>query len=349
MTPADLVSAFCSWCEGPGFKRPGTARAYLASLTAFLREMKVEDLETVTPRAVDEFVARCQLEGMTVGTIRARMFAMRAFWKWATSRGHLARDPMALVRVPPEEEGQRHVLVLDASERARLFAAALEQVPVQGKNERDEFFARRLATTVGQAERDYALLTTIYAAALRCGEAAALEWTDLIGPDKRDGLLGLIVRRSKKSSVPSKPIYLGKEATAAILRWRSAARASGRYGRRIFGLTPSGISDAFSRCARAAGVAKKYGRNVTPHCLRASRATAASRAGLSEDAVRDLLRHSGTDSILRYVKAADEGTRRFEQVASLDHPELVGARRGRIAARLEKAGSFAGRRTRAGR
>ena len=317
MTPAEtLVAAWVAWLKGAGFRRFSTAEAYRGSLRDFLRASGATDFRAVRTVHLDEYVNLLSVRGVGKSTIRTRLFAIRAFFAWAVSREHLEKNPAApgVLRIPPDDRAARPVFVLEVAELRRLFAVRQEP-PVQGTREPDAFFRKRAAQVAGQDERDRALLLVAYTGALRVSEAAALRWED-VSVDGRDGNFRITLRASKRSDYPA-VIYLDAEASRALLSWKAVRAAAGKTGPLLFGLSAKACSAAFDRVARLAGIPRKYGRRPTFHVLRASRATHAAAAGLTDREIAALLRHRNLESITRYLRAATETKRRVLAVASL--------------------------------
>jgi site-specific recombinase XerD len=314
-SPAEqLLNLWVEWLRGPGFRRR-SAETYRRSLVAFLRDMKVEDFAAVTVSTLDEYVTRMQLDSLAVSTIASRLWALRAFYKWAVGREHLGKDPAKLVRIPVDHGDEPPVTVLELHELAALFAVR-QPPPVRGKREPERFWNRRAAIAEGIDERDRALCRLAYDAALRAGEVAALTWADVID-DKRDRQVRLVLPRSKSSRHHSRPMYLGTEASKALRVWKATRSRLGRRGASVFGLQPRGVALAFERCAKLAGIGKKAGRFPTFHILRRSRATHFFEAGATEREARDLLRHRGAESVEKYLRAASESRRRAIALATL--------------------------------
>jgi integrase len=317
MTSETLLEEWVSWLRGAGFRRASTAAEYRLAVRNFIRLAEVTDLATVKTAHLDEYVNLLLLDRIGRGTIRTRLFALRSFFEWATSRELLPKNPAApgLFRIPADDRGERPVFVLEPAELQRLFDAAAAQRAERGKREPERFFARRVVQTAGQAERDHALLMVAYSGALRVSEVAALRW-EHVTADRRDGSLRIMLPASKRSDYPA-TIYLDTKASRALLSWRRARAAAGRRGSLVFGISAKACADVFDRVARLAGIPSKLGRRPTFHALRSSRATHASEGGLTDREVADLLRHRNLDSITRYVRAATETRRRTLALSTL--------------------------------
>jgi integrase len=311
-----LLEAWAAWLRGAGFKRESTALAYRRHLSSFIQRSNVSDFSSVGTLDLDGFVVARQVDGVGNSTIRTQLHALRSFFGWAHTRGHLPADPAApgVFRIPPDDRSERPVFVLEADELERLFAVS-EPPPVQRPKEPEAFFRRRLAQVAGQEERDRALVLVAYVGALRVSEAAALRWED-VRADGRDGVLRVMLRASKRSDHPA-TIHLDARSTLALQAWRRVRAVAGKAGPFVFGLSAAGCSETFERLARLAGIPKKHGRRATFHCLRSSRATHAAEVGATDRQIAALLRHRNVESITRYVRAATETRKRGLAMATL--------------------------------
>ncbi len=317
VAPAEALAAeWVVWLRGAGFRRASTADAYRGSLRDFLRVSGATDFRDVRTRDLDEYVNLLMVRGVSKGTIRTRLFAIRSFFEWAVAREHLERNPAAtgLFRIPPDDRTARPVFVLEVAEIERLLAVR-QPPPVRGKREPEVFFQKRSAQVAGQDERDRALLLVAYTGALRVSEIAALRWAD-VATDARNGTLRIGLRSSKRSDYPA-TIHLDEVASRALLSWKNARAAAGKAGPLIFGMSAKACSDAFERVARLAGIPSKHGRRPTFHVLRASRATHAAESGMTDREVAALLRHRNLESVTRYIRAATETRKRILAVSSL--------------------------------
>ncbi len=317
-----LVEQWAAWSTGPGWKSVATARAYRRDVLAFVRDAGVTDYAADVKLATfDDFVRRMQIAGLAPSTISTRLAAIKSFEEWAVDRDLLPKSHARAVKLPRGDRDDPEVVVLSPKELSKLYAAAAGQKVTQGKREPDKFFARRAERAAGIAERDLALLMVSYAAALRVSEAAGLRVSDVLAPDGRDGNLAIVIRSSKTSRRPSRPLYLGPVASRALLAWKATRSSVGRRGDSLFGLSSRACAAVFDRCVRIAGL-HRVGRRLTPHALRSSRATHAVEGGMRIEDVAILLRHRDLQTVRRYVKAAGEHRRRFESLATL--PEARG-------------------------
>ncbi len=266
---AELVTEFVEWCRGPGYKAPSTAEAYRQSLVNFVRVAGVADFATVTPSTLDFYVTRLKLATkLSDATIRSRSFALRVFFAWAHSRDRLPK-------------------ILN-----------VRQMPVRGPREPERFFARRAKRAAGNDDRDRALFAVTYDGALRVSETCALLWSDL--EVDADGKASILLRKFKRSLHPE-VVPLDHRTAGLLLLWKTVRRDLGIRGGSIFGLTVKGARGVFDRLWRLAGITPGR-RRMTFHMIRASAATHASEAGMSDRDVQALLRHARFTTTERYLR-----------------------------------------------
>ncbi len=295
---AELVTEFVEWCRGPGYKAPSTAEAYRQSLVNFVRVAGVADFATVTPSTLDFYVTRLKLATkLSDATIRSRSFALRVFFAWAHSRDRLPKNPASkdLFKIPGPREVEA-VSVLEVKEIERILN--VRQMPVRGPREPERFFARRAKRAAGNDDRDRALFAVTYDGALRVSETCALLWSDL--EVDADGKASILLRKFKRSLHPE-VVPLDHRTAGLLLLWKTVRRDLGIRGGSIFGLTVKGARGVFDRLWRLAGITPGR-RRMTFHMIRASAATHASEAGMSDRDVQALLRHARFTTTERYLR-----------------------------------------------
>ena len=168
-----------------------------------------------------------------------------------------------------------------------------------------------------RAERDAAVIALGFSAALRGGELAALNVTDIEFDTDR---AIVHIRRSKtdQTGIGQQIPVIGGEKIRPIARlrnWISLLPQGGvqgplfrrmlpyghdRIGRARLGY--NGILDLVRSAADAVGITGK----VTPHSLRAGFATSAARAGARPDQIMRVTRHRRVDTVMGYIRDADQ-------------------------------------------
>ena len=258
---------------------PRTVDAYrqdLEALGSFL-ERSGTDLRGATYPLLRRWLAQLRTRGYARATIARRAAAVRTFYRFATRRGLVSRNPASLLVSP--KMGTRLPTVLKAGE-----ADVLVEAPVE-----DDAWAAR----------DRALLELLYGCGLRVSEACGLDASEVDVKSERVRVLG---KGGREREVP-----MGEEAADALRAYLDGARELAPPGRgdpralfrnrRGKRLTP--------RDARA--VVEKYrsrvlsGRKVSPHTLRHSFATHLMEGGADIRAVQELLGHASLSSTQRYT------------------------------------------------
>lgn len=169
-----------------------------------------------------------------------------------------------------------------------------------------------------RAERDAAVIALGFSAALRGGELAALNVTDIEYVDT-DRLI-VHIRRSKtdQGGIGQQVPVIGGEKIRPITRlrnWQSLLPQGGAQGPLFRRMLPyghdrigrarlgyDGILDLVRSAAEAVGITGK----VTPHSLRAGFATSAARAGARPDQIMRVTRHRRVDTVMGYIRDADQ-------------------------------------------
>ena len=256
-----------------------TVDAYRQDLTALrsFLERSGTDLRGATYPLLRRWLAQLRTREYARATIARRAAAVRAFYRFATRRGLMSRNPAVLLVSP--KLGTRLPTVLKPGEAEDLVEAPLE----------DDVWAAR----------DRALLELLYGCGLRVAEACGLDADEVDLAGERLRVMG---KGGREREVP-----MGEAAADALRAYLDGARE----------LAPPGATDTAAlfrnrrgkrlapRDARA--VVEKYrrrvlsGRKVSPHTLRHSFATHLMEGGADIRAVQELLGHASLSSTQRYT------------------------------------------------
>jgi integrase/recombinase XerC len=249
-------------------------------------------LSQATYDQLRRFLAQQTTLGYARASIARRVTAVRTFYRWASTRGHVESDPAALLGRP--KVASLLPAVLRPGEAARLV-----ERPSPGED------AEPMDRAV--ALRDRAILELLYGSGLRVSEVAGLSIGDV---DTNRGRARVMGKGAKEREVP-----LSDFAIEAIDGYRRLGRPTmarhddpgalflNRRGR------PVGVRDIHAMVARYGGT-ELEGRHVTPHALRHSFATHLLEGGADIRAVQELLGHASVATTQRYTHVSR--TRLFE-------------------------------------
>ena len=249
-------------------RSPHTIHLYqqcIRRLVPFVREQAAsDDVAAATRRVLTDFYA-VRTETVAPATVWTDWKVHRVFLQWCLDEGEISEHPMA--RMKPPKQPIRPVPVLSRRQLSDLIAAC------EGATRRDR--------------RDLAIMRLAIDTGVRRGEIAGLQVPDV---DLDAGM----VRVTGKGRTRVVPI--GAKTAAAIDRHLRTSRPAGS----VFGLTPSGVAQAFTERARRAGVPAHL------HQLRHSFAHWALVAGMTETDLMTLAGWSpGSRSMLdRYGASA---------------------------------------------
>ncbi len=270
-----------------------TVAAYrrdLTQLAVFLSRQR-RSLVAATYPELRRFLAQQATLGYARSSIARRVGAIHTFYRWATGRRLVPRDPAALLGRP--KVVNRLPTVLRVREAAELVEAptAPEDADPAGS---------------AVALRDRAILELMYGSGLRVAEVAGLT-VDRV--DLARGRVMVLGKGSKEREVPmSEPACVAAEAYLALARAEMSEKGSVAmfFNRRG---NPIGTRDIRRLVARY-GAQMPSGRHVTPHTLRHSFATHLLEGGADIRAVQELLGHASVATTQRYTHVSR--TRLFE-------------------------------------
>ncbi|MCI0636687.1 MAG: tyrosine recombinase [Actinobacteria bacterium] len=257
-------------------------RRDLSQLAASLVRVR-RGLATARLDDLRRFLAQLTTLGYARASIARRVAAIHTFYRWASARGYVDRDPASLLGRP--KVTSRLPVVLRVPEAAALVVAPVTRAEVDGVD---------LAVLL----RDRAILELLYGSGLRVSEVAGLT---LDRVDLGRGRVLVLGKGAKEREVP-----LGDFAAHAITDWLERGRdllEPGPGERALFlnrRRRPIGPRD-IRRLVGRYGAATLSGRRVTPHTLRHSFATHLLEGGADIRAVQELLGHASVATTQRYT------------------------------------------------
>jgi integrase/recombinase XerC len=261
-----------------------TVAAYrrdVTQLATFLGRQR-RSLVSATYPELRRFLAQQATLGYARSSIARRVGAIHTFYRWATARGAVERDPAAMLGRP--KVLNRLPTVLRPREAAEL-------VEAPAPPEEDLPLERAVAL------RDRAILELMYGSGLRVAEVAGLTVDRL---DLGRGRVTVMGKGSKEREVPmSDPAVLAIEAYLVGGRpWMAPEGSPAAFFNRRH--KPIGTRD-IRRLVGRYGARMLSGRHVTPHTLRHSFATHLLEGGADIRAVQELLGHASVATTQRYT------------------------------------------------
>jgi integrase/recombinase XerD len=272
-----------------------TRAAYADDLTRFLdflRGRSLRSLSAVTRKHILDFLMAEKARGQASRSLARRLVAIKVFLRYLHQEGLLDAN------AAEDMESPRLWKVLPDTLTLKEVDALLN---APGKTNR-------------YAERDRAILETLYGTGLRVSELAGLNLADIRFDD---GYLRCLGKGNKERVVP-----LGRSAQDRIIKYRDAVRPrldrSGD-GKPLF-LTVRGrrfsrksLWKMIKQYARQAGIAK----NIKPHTLRHSFATHLLANGAPLRVIQEMLGHAdiATTQVYTHVDSS-----RLKGVHAKFHP-----------------------------
>lgn len=231
--------------------------------------LNIGDLNGVTLRHIEDYIAELSSMGLAVSTIARNISSIRGFHEFAKIENYCLADPAELVELPQKSRKLPEVLNVDEVQK-------LLETP-------------DLKTESGL--RDSAIMECLYGTGIRVSELVDLQIDQLFFE------IGCIKVRGKGNK--ERLIPIGEPARAAIKRYLDDARPVFRQTRsevsrnRVFlnqrgsPLSRVSVWSIVNKAASEAGITKK----VYPHIFRHSFATHLLEAGADLRAVQEMLGH----------------------------------------------------------
>lgn len=271
------IEAFLRHLDRERNASPHTQKAYGDDLRQFARHARAELGRDVEPRQVDHllirsFLASLHRRGLKKSSAARKLASLRTFFRYLCREGVVVRNPARALLSPRVE---RHLPPhLDEPNVARLL-----DVPGEG---------------LGPA-RARAILETLYATGLRCGELVSLDVPEV---DLDGRMLRVVGKGGKERVVP-----FGTQARDAIrvylpfrdrLRPRDEALFVNAKGGR---LTDRSVRSMVAQRVRQVALSQK----ISPHGLRHSFATHLLQRGADLRSIQELLGHASLSTTQRYT------------------------------------------------
>lgn len=258
---------------------PHTLRSYrsdLQELRLFLQGEKGASREVKVGRIwVDNLraYAAAKLRTSRRSTVSRKVAAIRGFFSFLAAARTIRRDPAAQLVAPKIEKRLPVFLPIDDMERL------LNGLP-QGEV---------------WAERDRAILETLYSSGLRVSELVGLDWSNV---DIENECVRVLGKGRKERIVPIGEIALDSlRAYRRQLGDAGIERAAVFVNRRGGRLTARSVARFVKRYALASGTPV----SASPHSLRHSFATHLLNQGADLRSIQELLGHSSLSTTQRYT------------------------------------------------
>lgn len=266
-TETDWIDRFIRHLESERRLSRHTCRHYrrdLDALAEFADEQTIDAWRDLDDEHLRAFSATSYRRGLSPGTIRRRLSAVRSFYRYLLREKHVVRNPATTVRAP--KTARRLPGNLDADRMARLL-----EIPGDGP----------------LVSRDRAILELFYSSGLRLSELTGL---DIMDVDLADGTVHVTGKGNKDRIVP-----VGRKAREALVAWhRERGQIANAEETALFVSNRGGRLSDRSVQARVGHWAKRQGidSHVHPHLLRHSFATHLLESSHDLRGVQELLGHA---------------------------------------------------------
>lgn len=288
---ADLTAAidrFLDHLRGERRFSRATLEAYRLDLKDFQvfseahvgRPIAMADLADMTVADIRAFLSGRRMDGAGRATLARRLSALKSFARWLAERE--GGDFSAALRAKGPKIGERLPRPLGRAEAARLIGEAAD-----------------FAAEPWIRARDAALLTLLYGAGLRIGEALSIT----AGQTPLGEALTIVGKGGKARTVPLLPIVRrAVEAYGAALPFALAPDEALFRGARGGPMSARRAQELVAELRRLLGLPD----SCTPHALRHSFATHILGGGGDVRTIQELLGHARLSTTQRYA-AVEEG------------------------------------------
>lgn len=257
---------------------PNTIEAYSRDIDCLINYLDTEGLAVEDVRLVnlEHFVAVIHGFGVAASTQARIISGVRSFFRFLVLEKTLADDPSELLESPAL--GERLPAVL-STEEVDMMEAAIDLSKWEG-------------------QRNKAIIEVLFSCGLRVSELVELKFCDIYAKEK---FLRIVGKGSKERLVP-----ISGEALREIELWlldrnlMKVKKGEEEYvflNRRGAHLTRVMVFIMIKQAAEAAGISK----NVSPHTLRHSFATALLQGGANLRVIQEMLGHEDISTTQIYT------------------------------------------------
>lgn len=291
-----IAERFATYVQLEQGRSSNTVTAYskdVASLLDFACERGCEFLSDIGIVELRGWLAQQRGSGLTSATIARRATAVRMFFAWAFSQGHIDHDPASSLVIPKVSKRLPHVLQQDQAQQV------MQRAVIRSDDEEPVHI------------RDQAILELLYASGIRVGELVGLDVMDI---DDSRRTLRVLGKGSKERVVP-----YGAIADKALSQYLSVARpklATSASGAAVFlGARGKRIDQRVVRAMVHTVLRSLEGvPDLSPHGLRHSAATHLIEGGADIRTVQEILGHASLATTQLYTHVSMERLRSvFEQ------------------------------------
>jgi integrase/recombinase XerC len=232
---------------------------------------QVEDLDLAMLR---EWLADLYDQDLAVASIRRKLAALRAMFKFLLQEGVVSQNIAGRLRMP--KAAQRLPDVMSAEKTNNLLDAVAEQP---------------------EKERDIAILELLYGCGIRVSELVGIDLGDLTLPD---GWLRVRGKGDKERQVP-----LGEKARQAVQRYLGIRRAAAEERGLFLNSRGARLGDRqVRRLVKMYAVMLAGDSTVHPHSFRHAYATHLLSDGADLRAIQELLGHARLSTTQKYTQVS---------------------------------------------
>lgn len=264
-------------------RSPNTIDSYRADVRHLVDHLGDVELEDVTTRQIEDFLAACLDRGLAPATVARRYRSLQQLYRWLFNEGEIKANPMANMD-PPRVVDQPPEVLTDAEIKALLKAC------------RDRDPHGRAGPF--ESRRDTAMVLILLTTGIRASELIGLEIDDLHFNVETFRVLGKGGRERNVGLLPQPA-----EAVDRYLRARRKHPMGKTTNALWIGekgpLSDSGLRQMLARRCDAAGI-----RRVNPHLFRHTFAHHAKKRGMADESLMAIAGWNTAQMLQRYGASA---------------------------------------------
>jgi integrase/recombinase XerC len=261
-----------------------TQRSYASDLEQFARYFEppgtaAPDIDQLDLPLLREWLSNLYDQGLTATSIRRKLAAVRAIFKFLLQEGVVQKNLAARIRTPKIRQRLPDVM---SEEKTNNLLDAVETGEI---------------VEMPSKERDIAFLELLYGCGIRVGELVGINLEDI---DLHAGWLRVRGKGNKERQVP-----VGERAAAAVSRYLSVRSAAPSERALFLNSRGSRINDRqVRRLVKLYGLLVTGDSTIHPHSFRHAYATHLLSDGADLRAIQELLGHARLSTTQKYTQVS---------------------------------------------
>lgn len=281
-----LQNQYLDYCQYQKRLDDKTLKAYRIDLTQFIKQLAVNDILSVTPNIMEDFIANLH-QFYKPKTVKRKIASVKSFFHYLEYREIIERNPFSKIQIKFREPA-----ILPKTIPLHTVRTLLCTIYKERQNAKTDYQRKN-------ALRDAAVIELLFATGMRISELCSLQISDV----NLEDLIILIYGKGSKE----RRIQIGNEDVANILREYETLFHTQIQECQHFFVNQNGIAlsdQAIRRMINKYTALAAIDLHITPHMFRHTFATCLLEADVDIRYIQEMLGHSSINITEIYTHVA---------------------------------------------